>query len=465
MQAMRPGLMLADRYRLVELLGSGGMSQVWRARDEVLGRLVAVKVLTAELVHDANTRDVLRGEARAMAMVSDPHIANVHDYGEYDAGGVVLPFVVLELVHGRTLEQALRHGPLPWPEAVRLVAQVASALATAHGHGVVHCDVTPANIVLTRDGVKVVDFGIATVLGANRAETRFATAGYAAPERYDPRAPVTPAVDVYSLGVVLGETLAGRPLDDAERLGELLLPLVPPNVRAEIVVLCRHCLATSAALRPRAREVATELTAMLATAASAAPVLQSGPAAPPPQGLFRPGQAGPAVPPPPRPTRALPTAMHKRIAWLGLAGAATVGLAVAALAITVLLSGHGIQVGIAPELSSTAATTASSGKPPADPAARPLSTPTGRIDNSAATANLRQAVLAGRAAGEIRPECAENLLSRIADLQRRIDRGDLDNARQRVEQIGEEIEDRAAEGDLTRARAAGLRRALAAVAF
>ena len=441
MQVLEPGLMFAGRYRLLELLGSGGMSQVWQARDQVLERLVAVKVLSADLMRDETMRELLRREARAMAMVSDPHVANVHDYGEYDADGEILPFVVMELVHGPTLAQALRHGPMSWPEAVRMAAQVASGLAAAHAHGVVHCDVTPANVVLTRTGVKVVDFGIATVLGAGRSDARFGTMGYAPPERYDSQAPVTPAVDVYSLGVVLCEALTGQlPDEAAEDDPGAWLAAVVPALPPEVVDVCRRCLARSPDARPRATEVAAALAVPSA--------VHSGPSS----------AAQIAVPS--RQTHALETTVLKRSPWPRLVAAAAAGLAIAAIAALVLTFGRGVQIATAPELSGTANPTTV--PLPATASPRPAATPTGR-GNSGATANLRQIVLAGQAAGEIRPQCAESLLDRISDLQRRIDRGDNDNARQRVEQIGEEIDERASEGDVTRARAASLRQALSAV--
>src|SRR5689334_16527034 len=147
--------LLAGRYRLVERLGAGGMSVVWRGYDEVLGRPVAVKVLAAELVSDAELRGRVRREARAAARLSHPNITNVYDYGERDDG---TPYVVMELVDGQSLAQRMASGPLPWRTAVRVAAQVASALAAAHAQGLVHRDVTPANVMLSRSGVKVVDF-------------------------------------------------------------------------------------------------------------------------------------------------------------------------------------------------------------------------------------------------------------------------------------------------------------------
>jgi len=452
MQALEPGLMFAGRYRLLELLGSGGMSQVWRAQDQVLGRLVAVKVLSAELVRDEITRGLLRREARAMAMVSDPHVANIHDYGEYDADGVVLPFVVMELVHGQTLARALRHGPMPWPQAMTVAAQVASALAAAHAHGVVHCDVTPANVVLTGGGVKVIDFGIATVLGASRveAEPRFGTRGYLAPERYDPQAPITPAADVYALGVLLFEALTGHRPDKADTPARLRAAV--PELPGEVAEVCFRCLADDPAGRPGSAELA----GAARTAASAVH-----------NGLVEAGHRAVA----PAPTRPAPTAILERVTrWPARANAAAwqrmllitvAGLTIAVLTAVFLTTGQ-----TPPEVFTGPGQPAPS---PSTPAATPTPTPAAAATAApsrgalASVANLRQLVVAGQSAGEIRPQCADSLLSRIADLQRRIDRGDNDNAQQRIEQIREEIEDRESDGDVTSARASSLQQALAAV--
>src|SRR5437016_6107055 len=138
---------LGDRYRLVERLGTGGMSVVWRAYDEVLSRQVAVKVLAAKLVEDPESRQMIRAEAQAAARLSHPHVTGVYDYGESTADdGSPVPYVVMELVDGRTLEDRLSRGPLPWRVALRIGAEVAAALAAAHARGLVHRDVKPANV-------------------------------------------------------------------------------------------------------------------------------------------------------------------------------------------------------------------------------------------------------------------------------------------------------------------------------
>ncbi|HEU5108428.1 MAG TPA: serine/threonine-protein kinase, partial [Micromonosporaceae bacterium] len=151
---------LAGRYRLVERLGIGGMSVVWRGYDEVLGRQVAIKVLAPTLASEGGFRHRLRAEAQAAARLCHPHITNVYDYGEAEgSGGTTVPYVVMELIDGEPMSSRLRRGgAMPWREAVTACAEVASALAVAHARGVVHRDVTPNNVMLTDSGAKMVDF-------------------------------------------------------------------------------------------------------------------------------------------------------------------------------------------------------------------------------------------------------------------------------------------------------------------
>jgi serine/threonine-protein kinase len=232
---------LAGRYRLIEPLGAGGMSVVWRGYDEVLGRQVAVKVLAARFAGDADFRARVRREAQAAARLSDPHITNVYDYAEAADG---TPYVVMELVEGESLAAALARGPLPWPAVVEIGAQVAGALAVAHARGLVHRDVTPANIMLSPAGVKVVDFGISAVAG-ERGGPVIGTPAYLAPEQLA-GAPAQPATDVYALGLVLSRALA----PDAR----------PP---AALTAVLTHCLADDPARRPVSAEVARRLGALV----------------------------------------------------------------------------------------------------------------------------------------------------------------------------------------------------------
>ncbi|MEU5912523.1 serine/threonine-protein kinase [Micromonospora sp. NPDC047527] len=276
--ALHPGRLLARRYRLVDQIGAGGMSVIWRARDEVLDRVVALKVLAPSLAADARFRGMVREEARAAAQLVHPHVTSVHDYGEtVDPDGSITSFVVMELLSGEELELRLTEGPLPWPEAVALGAQVADALAAAHRLGIVHRDITPANVMMTGAGVKVLDFGIATRIGApdedEDGET-FGTPAYVAPERLD-GAPAQPATDVYSLGVLLHEALTGRvpyPADTWEQLSDALANGLPPTLAElpelppPVARICLRSLSRDPADRPTARQVATVLRSHLSPA-------------------------------------------------------------------------------------------------------------------------------------------------------------------------------------------------------
>src|SRR5262245_24871838 len=188
-----PERLLDGRYRLIDPIAHGGTAEVWRAHDEKLARPVAIKLIDAR----ANAARV-QEEARALARLSHPHIANVYDYGARDDQA----YVVMELVEGRPLADVLTDGPLPWPEAVNYCGQAAAALAAAHGRGLVHRDVTPANLMLTVSGVKLIDFGLSAVEGQPEADADGGLRGtpaYVAPERLRDRV-VAPAADVYSLG-------------------------------------------------------------------------------------------------------------------------------------------------------------------------------------------------------------------------------------------------------------------------
>jgi serine/threonine-protein kinase len=211
------------------------MSVVWRGYDDVLGRPVAVKLLAPQWATDADFRARVRREARAAARLSHPNITNVYDYGEAADG---TPYVVMELVDGQSLAHRLAAGPLPWRSAARVAAQVASALAAAHAQGLVHRDVTPANVMLSRTGVKVVDFGIAAVAG-ERDRTVMGTPAYLAPEQRA-GSPAQPASDVYALGLVLYHCVTGQ-VPHQVNLGRL---------PSELSSLIRACLASDPATRP-----------------------------------------------------------------------------------------------------------------------------------------------------------------------------------------------------------------------
>ncbi|MFG2058330.1 protein kinase [Micromonospora sp. NPDC048930] len=269
--SLHAGRLLARRYRLIDQIGAGGMSVIWRARDEVLDRIVAVKVLAPSLAADARYRGMVREEARSAAQLVHPHVTAVHDYGETVApDGSITSFVVMELLVGEELEHRLTEGPLPWTQAVETGAQVAEALAAAHRLGIVHRDITPANVMMTRIGAKVLDFGIATRVGAPDEDEdggTFGTPAYVAPERLD-GAPAQPATDVYSLGVLLFETLTGQvpyPADTWEQLSraraEGTAPTLDdvPGLPAPVAEICLRCLARDPRRRPTAHQVAAAL--------------------------------------------------------------------------------------------------------------------------------------------------------------------------------------------------------------
>jgi predicted Ser/Thr protein kinase len=259
--------LLGGRYRLVERLGTGGMSIVWRGFDEVLGRQVAVKVLDGTLASDPAFRRRIRIEARAAARLCHPHITNVYDYGQSDG----TPFVVMELVDGEPLADVLaRDGMLPWQDAVTICGEVASALVAAHRHGIVHRDVKPANVMLTDAGAKVVDFGLSALIGESDVGpdgNLLGTPAYLAPERLDGGA-VSPAADVYGLGLLLYRTLSGqRPwhvasMTDMLRAHRYAEPIPLPPVDGlpeEVAELCERCLAKDPHERPTSVEVAEAL--------------------------------------------------------------------------------------------------------------------------------------------------------------------------------------------------------------
>src|SRR6266540_2408047 len=257
-----PEVMLAGRYRLVRRLASGGMGQVWRANDEILGRPVAVKLLRSEYAEDPEFVDRFRAEARRTAALSHPGIASVFDYGETgdtDAEGTTA-YLVMELVEGEPLSVLLaREGRLSAAHTLNVLAQSALALDSAHQAGVVHRDVKPSNLLLRRDGVvKVTDFGIAHAADeAPRTEAGMVvgTAAYLSPEQVACR-PATPASDVYALGVVAYECLAGRRPFTGEHPIALALAhrrSAPPPLPEDVPDAVQELVAWTMSKVPRAR--------------------------------------------------------------------------------------------------------------------------------------------------------------------------------------------------------------------
>src|SRR5579862_7260745 len=209
---------IAGRYRLDSPLGRGGMSEVWRATDLELGRVVALKLLAP---HEDNAR--FEREARAVAALAHPNVTQVYDYGE-DGDR---PFMVLEYLPGGSLEELLRaHGALADEDTHPIASDIAAGLAHAHARGVVHRDLKPANVLFDEDGrAKLADFGIARMAAGEgtltEAGTVLGTAAYISPEQAS-GLPATAASDVYSFGVMLFRMLTGRLPFVAESAMELV---------------------------------------------------------------------------------------------------------------------------------------------------------------------------------------------------------------------------------------------------
>ncbi len=230
------GDVLADRYELEELIGTGGMSSVFRAHDTLLDRKVALKILHEQYSGDAEYVERFRREARAVAALSHPNIVTVIDRGDHEGR----QFIVFEYVDGENLKRLIeRNGPLPVDQALRLAVQVARGLAFAHREGLVHRDVKPQNVLLNGDGrAKVTDFGIARSLHVQRGMTQtgtvLGTSDYIAPEQAQGQR-VDEQSDVYSLGVVCYELLTREVPFPGENFVAVAMRHIneePPSVRA-----------------------------------------------------------------------------------------------------------------------------------------------------------------------------------------------------------------------------------------
>ncbi|MGK5741293.1 protein kinase domain-containing protein [Micromonospora sp. URMC 103] len=273
------GQLVGDRYRLVEMIASGGMGDVWRAVDETLDRCVAVKMLHPRLVADAGFGERFRREARAMAALRHPGVAQVYDYGEMSLPeGQVLAYIVMECVQGQSLSERIAEvGRLDTAEAMSIAAQTARALQAAHDAGVVHRDVKPHNLVIEPDGhVVLVDFGVAVTqdaVGLTAANQVVGTALYMAPEQVS-RNETTPAIDIYALGAVVYHCLAGRPPyqgDNAVAVALRHLEEEPPPLPEDVPAEVRQLVATAMAKQPTERFPTAAAMAAAAQALAASP--------------------------------------------------------------------------------------------------------------------------------------------------------------------------------------------------
>jgi eukaryotic-like serine/threonine-protein kinase len=313
-----PGTTLGGRYRLDERIASGGMGDVWRCVDDVLGRTVAVKILLPSLLEEAGFTERFRVEARTMAAINHPGVVDVYDYGSDPRAGA---YLVMEYVEGDALSRTLaRVGRLTPARTMALVAQAADALHSAHEMGVVHRDVKPGNLLVRPNGTLVLtDFGIARSAGAAQltaAGSVLGTATYISPEQAMGEQ-ATRLSDIYALGVVAYQCLAGRrpfegenPLEIAMRhVREAPAPL-PPDIPPAVRVIVERAMAkdpaarwpTASAFAAIARRTAGDLAA---TAPRSGGQVASAPVTPgqPP----RPGAHGPVTPTPTPPSRGIAT--------------------------------------------------------------------------------------------------------------------------------------------------------------
>jgi serine/threonine-protein kinase len=342
-------------YRLIALLGRGGMGEVWRAYDTTTSRIVAVKVLTAQLASDPTYEQRFRREALAAAGLNEPHVVPIHKFGEIDGR----LYVDMRLIEGQDLDQLLARGPLPPHRAVHIVEQIAAALHAAHRIGLVHRDVKPSNILVAEDDFAyLIDFGIARSIhetGLTSTGAAIGTLAYMAPERFsDGNADARS--DVYALACVLYQALTGYqpyPGNSFEQLlaGHLMTPPPQPSMTANTVpTTMDRVIAAGMAKNPDERYPSTRDLARAARGALTSPIPNPPPSyAPPPQHgtqiapqhhptQFAPTQQqhtqfAPAPAPPAKPGRS-----KTKLLWAGIAATLTVIALVAVLAIT--LTGH-----------------------------------------------------------------------------------------------------------------------------
>ncbi|MGH3680999.1 MAG: serine/threonine-protein kinase, partial [Natronosporangium sp.] len=249
------GVQLGGRYRLDERIGGGGMGEVWRGTDEVLGRTVAVKIMLPALLDEPGFAERFRAEARTMARLKHPGVVNVYDYSS-DASAA---FLVMEYVEGDPLSRTLgRVGRLTAARTMALIAQAADALEAAHAAGIVHRDVKPGNLMVRANGTLVLtDFGISRseVSGITGTGTVLGTASYLSPEQGAGQV-ATAASDVYALGVVAYQCLAGRRPFEGENPLEIAMKHVrqpPPDLPGDIPPAVRDIVLRALAKDPANR--------------------------------------------------------------------------------------------------------------------------------------------------------------------------------------------------------------------
>ncbi|MFE9657861.1 protein kinase [Micromonospora sp. NPDC006431] len=477
-----PRRLLDGRYQCEELLGSGGMGEVWRGRDLRLDRPVAIKVLTAAGLQEPMAAERFDREARAAAGLTHPHIVAVYDFGTEANDS----YLIMELVEGRTVSALIAEGPLTVLQALSIAVQTCDGIAAAHAAGVVHRDVKPSNLIVTAAGtVKICDFGIARLPWAEEENTltepatKLGTSSYMSPEQALGQ-PVDHRTDLYGLGCTLYAMLAGGPPFTGEPLSVLHQhvnePPPPlrerrPDVPAELDALAAQLLAKDPADRPAdAAEVRDRLAALLPRAGTPVPLVSVTPAEP-----GRPGRSMPVIALQPRPDTvgsAHPRwgdrpARHRRDALLA---AAVLGVALLALTGVTLLDrdDHTSIAGpptppasattaVAPHVPAVAPTTptlrtvASATRNPASPTPSPRATsrrpsPTPPADP---IAGMRQSIREQVEAGRLNPDAAKDLHTKVDAIAKEIAENDPDQAENQLKKLREKLGDLRRGGKLT----------------
>jgi len=491
--AMTGTQVLGGRYILREVLGAGGMATVWRARDEVLGRDVAVKVLSPQYAADPGYLARFQREARHAAGLSHPRLVTVFDSG-VDAA---MPFIVMELVAGRTLRQVLDEtGLLPAAEAAGIAAAVCEALDVAHAAGVVHRDIKPANIVLTGRGeVKVLDFGIARADGTGGGTLTLGvlgTAAYLSPEQASGR-PSGPGADLYSVGCVLYEMLTGTPPFSADSAVGLAYRQVhddpgPPSARCpglpeRLDQITMQLLAKDPADRPPSAAAARAglLAALAPDATAVLPALADSPvpdAPDAPHVAGRPGTPGrprrPGVWDTPGMPR-LPGVRDQRGRWrqrpVEAVLAAALAGALVALAV-VLLTGTADHAGAASGPTHPAATQPAAGRKANQPPGRQSSpagqtaTPgqPGTLPPTATAAGAFVADLQALVAdGQVSQQAGQNLFNQLQQLLFTQPGQGAQQVQQQYDQLVQQYDQYQSQGQISGPAAATLRHALNAL--
>ncbi|WP_328421573.1 protein kinase [Micromonospora sp. NBC_00389] len=482
---------LGGRYQPERLLGSGGMAAVWHGRDLRLDRPVAIKVLAGAGLTEPMALERFDREARSAARLAHPNVVGVYDFGTDDGD----PYLVMELVEGRSVSALLAEGPLPLAQALTIAVQTCDGLSAAHTAGVIHRDIKPGNLILTPTGVvKICDFGIARLPHAGQntltgAATVLGTTAYMAPEQAS-AAPLDARADLYALGCTVYALLAGAPPFTGDPLSVLHQhrnqPPTPLSARRDGIpldldALAAELLAKKPADRPSdARQVRVRFAALLGTpdlGASAVTVPglpgAAGPVTMPNMAVVAAGGPPAGVPDVSRADRAAPPAKQRRRrgpAGMAAAVVAAVLLAVAAIAwLNSDRSRPAAQAVATPTPSAplvepavvvvptTAAPTTKAPRTRASTSDQVAPSPTSTSPRPTTTTTPTDPIVAMRLAiqhqvqtGQLNPDAAKDLHSKVDAIARQIAEGDTGRAQEESKKLRDKLDDLYKGGKLTK---------------